>query len=48
LLGNGREVVGGGRGEGGATIKVGCSKVEDAMELEGDEEIGQPRRKDQV
>jgi hypothetical protein len=41
LLRNGREVVGGGRGgEGGATVKVGCSEVEDAAELEGDEEVG--------
>jgi hypothetical protein len=41
LLVNGREVVGGGRGgEGGATVEVCCSEVEDAAELEGDEEVG--------
>jgi hypothetical protein len=47
----GREVVGGGRGgEGGAAaVEVGCGEVEDAAELEGDkEEVGQPRREDQV
>jgi hypothetical protein len=41
LLGNGREVVGGGRGgEGRVTIEVGYSEVEDATELEEDEEVG--------
>jgi hypothetical protein len=47
----GREVVGGGRGGegGGAAIEVGRGEVEDVAELEGDEEeVGQPRREDQV